>query len=122
MRLYSKYDYDVIAKWCRIRDIPVPSEDILPETGIIIENVAVGFLILTNNNCAIIDFYISNPFSSKKDRKDAFDLIDNLLVELAYEAGAKKIICSTQHPNIEQRAINHGFKYLGKFSFFEKGI
>ena len=122
MRLYDKADYDKIIEWCFIRDINPPAQWSLPETGIIVDDVAVGFLITTSNSCGLIDFYISNPTASKKERDIALDGITISLINLAENLGVKKIFCNTQHPAISDRAIKHGFNSLGKFTCFEKGL
>jgi len=122
MRLYKSSDYATIQEWAFIRDMNPPPKWSLPETGIISDDVAVGFLILTNNHCGILDFFISNPTSYKHVRSWALDQITSKLIQLAKEMKVKKLLCDTQHPAIKERAIKHGFNSLGLYECFEKGL
>lgn len=121
MRLYQDSDYNMILEWCFIRGIRHPEKWQLPETGIVVDDIAVGFLVLTNNHCAILDFYFSSPLSDKKLRDGALDELTEELLELAARNGVKKVFCGSDKDPIKKRAIKHGFDFLGSFSFFEKG-
>ena len=122
MEPYKSEHYHQIYNWCMVRDMVVPPRWILPETGIIVPYVAVGFLILTNTKCGILDFFISNPLSDKKERDQALDLITINLIELSIDMDLKMIACNSQHPAIKERALKHGFNFLGNYSSFEKGL
>lgn len=122
MRPYREEDYDQVVRWCLERDIPVPPAWSLPESGVIIDRVAVGFLILTNNQIGIFDFFISNPLSSKQDRDRALDEIVLNFIELSSDLGLKALKCTSQHPLIMERALKHGFSLIGEFSSFFKEL
>lgn len=122
MRLYSPSDYETILEWSFVRDMNPPPKWSVPETGIVVEGIAMGFLILTNNRCGILDFFISNPTSDKNIRSRALDEITSKLIELAEDMHVKTLLCNSQHPAIKARAIKHGFNSLGLFECFEKGI
>lgn len=122
MRAYKPEDYHMIYSWCMIRDMNLPPKWILPETGIIVDYVAVGFLILTNNKCGILDFFIGNPLSDKKERDQALDGITTNLIELSIDMGIKMLVCNSQHPAIKDRAMKHGFNFIGNYACFEKGL
>jgi len=122
MRTYQPSDYETILEWSFVRDMNPPPKWSIPETGIVVPGIAMGFLILTNNRCAILDFYLSNPVSDKRIRDKALDDITSKLIELAEDMHVKMILCNSQHPAVKERARKHGFNSLGLFECFEKGI
>lgn len=122
MRPYREEDHDQIIRWCLERDIPIPHRWALPESGVIIDRVAVGFLILTNNHVGIFDFFITNPLASKQARDKALDEIVLNFIELATDLGLRALHCDSQHPAIKERAIKHGFISLGDFTSFHREL
>lgn len=122
MRPYKSEDYHMIYNWCMVRDMSVPPKWMLPETGIIVDYVAVGFLILTNNRCGILDYFIGNPLSDKQERHKALDGITANLIELSIDMDIKMLVCNSQHPAIKDLAIRHGFNFIGNYACFEKGL
>lgn len=122
MRIYEKADYDMISKWCIARDMKIPPAWSFPETGLIVDDVACGFLVISNNHCGWLDFYMSNPRSSKEIRNHSLDKITSNLIDLAKGMAIKMIFCNTQNPSIIDRALKHGFKSQGKFDCFERGL
>lgn len=94
----------------------------LPHTGFIVENIACGFLVLTNNSCGILDFYLSNPTADKFERDETLREITTELMDSAGEFGVKMIMFNTQHKSIEKLGLEKGFKADGLFSCFSKEI
>jgi len=119
MRAFEKKDYAILCHWCWLRDKPSPPEWAVPDTGFIVDHVAAGFLILTSNGCAILDFYVSNPNSNKDERDKALDLITEELIEAAREVGVRLLVCSSRSEAIKVRAMKHGFKLSGLYACFE---
>lgn len=122
MRVYENADYSQVSKWCFLRDISAPPKWSIPETGLIVDDVAVAFLIVTNNHIGILDFFISNPLSDKHMRNRALERMSIALIELAADMHLKQILCNSQHPAMKERAIRHGFDFVGEFSCFQKGL
>lgn len=122
MRDYQPSDYDSILEWCFIRDFDTPPKWSLPATGVIVPGIAVGFLVLTNNRMAWLEFYISNPLAAKSDRDKALDEITVELIEMAKDMHVKVLMCNSQHTGIMARAIKHGFSSLGNYASFSKGL
>lgn len=122
MREYQKEDYSLICKWCAERDISPPPEWSLPEHGLIVDGHAVGFLILMNNRCGILDFYISSPFSDKIFRSRALDKITRGLLDIAKEQDLKIVLASTKKMSVKDRAIRNGFSPDGHFMSLKKEI
>ena len=115
-------DYDEIKAWYEARHLAVPKPDTFPGYGLIVKNVAAGFVILTDAKLGILEFYISNPWSSEKRRDDALDEITKGLMQYGRQFGCKHFMCTTQLPAIGQRAMKHGLEFQGQFYlYFLKG-
>lgn len=122
MRTYNSEDYQMISSWCGARDLAPPPEWSIPQTGILLEDVAAGFLIYTSNSCGILDFYISNPLADRRERTRAFDAITKRLMYIAKESGIKVLLANTKHQAIKKLAQKHGFDLLGDFTHFKKEL
>ena len=122
IRIYEEKDYKTIAHWMSLRDRAPMPEWSIPPSGFIVDDVAAGFLTLTNNYVGILDFYISNPFSSSRERNQALDFITKELIEFAKVMGCKMITCSSQVNSIQSRALKHGFKKDGDFIFYSRSV
>jgi hypothetical protein len=120
MRTYADKDYQMISHWCALRDMAPPPEWSLPDLGLIVDDVACGFLILTNNNCAFLDFYISNPNSEKKIRDDALDSITEELVGLSKDLKIKLLMANSRSFPIIERAKRFDFETVGEMTHFRK--
>ena len=120
MKVYQEKDYKTISHWCALRDMEPPPEWSLPELGVMVENIAVGFLILTNNNCAFLDFYISNPMSDKTMRSRALDQITEALIDTAKDLRVKLVMCNTASFPVKERARRHDFESVGEMTHFRK--
>ncbi len=102
-----------------------PTMEDLPCFGLIAEAVypiAVGFLIETDTNHCVIDFFSADPSEEKHIRNVALDLICDGLVAAARSKGYSKIKCDTQLDIIKKRALKHGCAELGEFSVFLKEL
>jgi len=102
-------DYPTLASWWRARDWSVPSYDMLPATGMIVDGVAAGFLYRTDSKICWLEFVISNPESDKSDRSQALNLIIDDLLSQAKESGFKSVFTSLEHPGLIQRYEDFGF-------------
>lgn len=118
MKLYEDSDYKMIAEWCGSRGIPVPPKETFPSIGFVCENIACGFLLIMDNGCAMIDFLITNPFSSKEQRDEMIDIIVDCLKAIALEMGIKFLMASTKIEAVKKRALKHEFIYTGEYSNF----
>lgn len=107
-------DYKTICSWFEKREIaPIP-EDVVPNFGLIVPDVAAGFLLVTDCNLGILDFYISNPEANPKDRDLALDEITGGLIKYGRSVGITNFKADTQIEAIKTRAKYHGFDYLGE--------
>jgi hypothetical protein len=121
VNVYEAKDYETLFRWYRLHALPVPPQDLLPKFGLIDPQVAAGFLITTDSGLGIIDFYISNPESKTKERDQVLSLITDGLLSHGRKIGLKYFQCTSQIPSVKNRAVRHGFQYLGEYSFFYRG-
>lgn len=102
-----------ISHWYRDRDMSIPHPKFFPETGFVVENIAAGFIYKTDSKICLLDGYISNPKTTKEDRKKALDIITSDLIIYAKESGFLSILAYTKNESIRKRC--------GKFLFLDKG-
>lgn len=122
IRNYSPSDLYDIKEWHFKRGCGELREDLMPRIGYIEPRVAVGFIILMDNNCATFDFYISNPDANKPKRNIAFDEITSALIEDAKKLNIKMLFCNSKFETIKARAKRHGFTETGEFTGFKREI
>lgn len=122
MREYRDTDYAEIYCWWSARDKAPAPEWSMPNTGFIEENVAAGFLVLLSNKCAILDFYVSNPHTSRAEREDALFNITEELIVVAKEVGVKMITFTTQSKSIKELGRRLDFNYDGEFASFSREL
>jgi len=100
------------AKW-RPND-PPPPRDIFSSTGWCVPGLAAWWLYLTDSSLAWTEMLVVNPDAPKAARRDAMDLvIEHVLVE-AKAAGTRLLVCNVDRPDLEERAIKHGYQVLGR--------
>ena len=113
-------DYETVYRWWVLHEQnPIP-EDALPTYGLIDQEVAAGFLLVTDSTVGFLDFYVSNPQSNPKDRGRVLNMITQGLIEQSRKMGIKYLHCSSALPAVKNRAMKHGFEYIGEFSFFSR--
>lgn len=122
LREYLPEDYREISSWCCMRDLAPMPEWSLPDTGVIVPNVACGFLIYTSNHCGILDFFISNPHAGIKERRDAMDMIMEELMHCAKETNLKMVQAAIQLDATKELAAKFGLQPIGDFTYFQRGF
>jgi hypothetical protein len=122
VRCYKAKDYETICGWFNKRNLNSPTTKQLPKNGAIVDDLACGFLFITDGDFAYIDFYIANPDSDKDQRSKALQLVTEQLIEWAKYMEYSHIMANTQFNSIETLAINNGFKNIGKYSVLMKGL
>ena len=120
--MFNPQDYSQLAKWCNHRDVVAPPKDLLSSVGFIVDDVACGFIYLTNSSVAILDCFISCPHSDKKIRDKALNLITIELTAYAKNSGCRLIKCDSKIREVINRAYDHGFKEIGQFTSLVKEI
>lgn len=122
VRRILELDFDEIEKWFRAREMPVPERSLFPKIGFIVDNIAAGFIYFTDSSVAIIDCYISNPKSDKRNRDEALRAITGALITTAKFHKVKLLKCDTSLDAVKIRAEASGFKRIGAFDSFTMEI
>ena len=116
MRSYEQKDYTTVKKWIGDRGFNIPDREDIPSVGIIEDDVACGFLILTDVNVGIIDFFVSNPKAKPIEAGKALDHITHALVQKAKSLGLSRVECSTKKDSIVKLAQKHNFRTMGHYT------
>lgn len=113
IRKFKPEDYGQLASWAADRDVSLPPLDALSTIGLIVDDVAAGFLYFTNSSIALLEGFIANPKTDKNDRDSAVNWITLNLIELAKSNGVKILKCDTKIETVINRAYNFGFEDKG---------
>lgn len=110
----EKEDYDKLCDWWKFWRFTPPSIEMLPRTGVIVNNdgvdVACGFLYLTDSKMCWIEFVVSNPLvKDKKVRSECIDSLLNQLCGVAKELEYKIVFASIKNENLANKYIANGF-------------
>ena len=92
----TESDYDLLVEWWNWwRWTPVP-RNFLPDNGtggimIYKDNIPVvaGFIYFTNSDAAVVEWVISNPEYKDQDRKEAVELLLQVIEEVCKKQGKK---------------------------------
>lgn len=122
IRRFELKDYGQLERWYADKDVNVPPLECLSETGFIVDDVACGFLYLTNSAVGLLEAFYANPESDKIDRDLALNSITLELIELAVVNGCNVLKCETKLDAISKRAVAFGFIDVGYFKTFMKEI
>ena len=114
VRHYVGTDFDQVRGWYEKRGISFNDRNVLPGVGFIVDNVAAGFIYMTDSNIAFIEGFIANSDTDEMARDSALDVISECLIAHAIVMGCKYIKCETKIKSIELRAKRFGFKSFGE--------
>lgn len=110
MRLYKDEDYPTLKKWLGDRNLGDIPKDYLPEVGLIVPGLAVGFLLTTDTPLAFLEYFVSNPLANQDDRQEAIYQIAKELIEYAKHIGVEIVQMNSTAKTIIDQAVNLGFK------------
>lgn len=120
--LHNAEDIGQLARWVRARDLDEFRENELPPIGFIVDEVAAGFLFLTDGNVGFLETFITNPYAPSEKRNIAILDIFTALRERAIERGIHRLFALTADDSIKKRAQLYGFSSLGMFELFEMDL
>ena len=115
-------DFLTIDEWRKNRNVSVLSRDLYPAQGLIVPNVAAGFLTLTDSSVALMENFVSNPGAPREERREAIKEIGLRLEIKARDLGFKKLVAITAHNAISDACEELGYQYLGVQMMFGKEI
>ena len=105
IRKLKQDDLTFIKKWWEAWPEWVsPSDDFLPETGVVVENngkpVIAGFIYLTNAKVALLEWIISDPEYREDNRKQALELLITGAEEIIKDLGYKYSFSICRHKGL----------------------
>lgn len=121
-RFDMERDFGSFSRWLEARKVPSPARHILPKYGYIVPDVACGFIYLTDSSLGLIEWYVTNPEASCEDRREAMQIITDLLIITGKKNGCKILSANTKHKSIEKIALDNGFKFVGENKFYVMGV
>lgn len=110
-------DYKLLCQWWKDWRWKAPSKQMLPDegkSGIIISyggvEICAGFLYYTNSGICFIEYVISNFYVKDRDlRKEAIDLLLELLSAVAKKDGYVLAFTFTGNPHLQESFKRVGF-------------
>jgi hypothetical protein len=115
--------FSQLAQWCKQWDLPLQWLDVLPTTGLIVENTAAIFAYKTDSKVCFIDQLICNKDTKREDRDAALDKLVDILLHTMKEKGFSYIASNSSNPKVLELALRHGFTVDSKpVTFFMRQI
>ncbi len=111
--------YETVKGWLAQKDIRISPKSMFSDIGFVVDNVAVGFLYLTNSGKSFIDQIAADPLVSKETRSTALDILINALSARAAEEGAQTVQTFINEPLVG-RFLKHGYTACGEYTFLIK--
>lgn len=99
-----------VEAWGAKHRFPLPSKDFLPETGILVEDIAAGFIYLSNSKISWIEWVFSNPEKSVEERREALDFLMDTLEKIGIAHGMKAIFSSAAVGAYKSILERNGYK------------
>lgn len=112
IRRVQEADFEIINTWRRRRGAPLIPVDLYPPNGFIDDELAAGFLTLTDTSMGIMEHFVSNPDSYAIEREEAIIEIIEKLFEIAHDYRVKWILAATDNPRVESYILKMGGKLL----------
>lgn len=109
IQAYSPLDLEQINHWLELREWPQFEAHVLPKTGFIIKDTAVGFLYKTDSSFCLMEWLVTNPLKSSEERDKALNQVIEALVQNAKDSGFKLIFSSLSDQGLVKRYTNSGF-------------
>lgn len=115
--------YNELCSWYWKRDLPCPRKEMIPPTGIVVENVAAAFLIGSEGSMCFIEGVITNPAMSTRIRNEALKTCIKRVMEIAKARGYEQIVGMTKVQRIVDEYAKHfNFKVMGEYTMVVKQL
>lgn len=115
-------DREVINFWYGLRGMNWLHEHLFPDVGYIVPGIGAGFIYQTDSSLCFIEGYISNPKSTKEERKEAFDAITISLIHAAKDHGFQTMLAYTHHEEIAKRCERFQFQRKGDYALYKREL
>lgn len=122
VRPYEPKDLDAINRWYVAHGKAPITDDLLPATGAIVDDVAAGFLYSTDSAVSVLDGFVTSPDAPLRRRFEALLGIIDHLSSVAKENGAQRVVGFTRSHGMERLVQRLGFARKGDYSLMVKGV
>ncbi len=109
MRAYVANDFETIKQWVHSREKVQILEETLSPVGAIIDDVACGFLQMTDNVTFSLEGFVTNPKANLFQRGRAIIQIAVALCQLAKMNGFRRLLIVTREKGISKILKKYGF-------------
>jgi len=100
-RPINDQDYALACKWWKAQ---------VPETGVVVDNICMGWIYLSNSKVAHAEWIVGNPEVSGKSKLRAINTVLDGLIEIAKDHGATFIFTSIKNNGLMRILKNRGFQ------------
>lgn len=119
-RAYKSSDYPMLCKWLSRHEIADPDPTFFSDTGLVVDERAVGFLFTTNSKTCYIDHVVADPECPKEEKDKALNDLICALQDIARHRGFKMITVLARIQAMHKRFTSHGFNAFGVFTLYYK--
>jgi len=116
IRKYRPEDYELISEWWSYHKAVSPPKIILPETGLIKDDICASFMYTVENKIGFIAWTVSNPTSRHKDIYDGVKDITKMFIEKARADSIMIIFTTTDVIGLSRLYESCGFTNCSKQS------
>lgn len=113
LRLYTPADYSLVCEWWRRWKWDCLPESSLPDIGVIVDvdgvDTCAAWLVETNCDLAMIEWFISNP-AARKNRREALSLAVHFLMDIAKSKGFAAVVSTVRNPHLIRSLESMGFE------------
>ena len=108
-RFQPDLHYATFCAWTRWYEMtPLPIQ-FLPQSGFVVDGVAMGFMYRTDSKMALIENLAANPKLPRETRTQGLDAVVTAIAEEGRALGFEVLIGYTNVNAVIQRALRHGF-------------
>lgn len=109
IKKFEESDYPLLCSWWFEHGWnPIPLE-LLPKMGYIVDDICAGFIYLNDSKFCHLEWIISDPRSSKKERDETLNVLIDHLCSVAKDLGYTTVFSATKHESLVNRYKNKGF-------------
>ena len=97
IELVNDQNYGMLVEWWKGYSWPSVPYNMLPKTGIIVNDTVAGFIYSTDSEMCSMEWIIGNPSADKKQRKECTIILIDTLCEIAKKMGYKYCFTYTKN-------------------------
>lgn len=123
VRLYDRNrDYEMLMRWWVARDHEVVPSNLLPKLGVIVDDIAAGFLYQTDSKLGILENFITSPDASPRQSHQALTEVTRELREFAETAEIETLVVFTKRPSVGKVIEREGFRKTADMAMYSTGV